>query len=81
MAGDPVVLTYTHDIKPLFRDSDIACMAKRGIKLGDANWMCVLANANNVYQAVSSGFMPPDGAWAQDKVDIFKAWIDGGLKP
>jgi hypothetical protein len=80
MNADQVVLTYAHDIRPLFRDSDITCMARHGIMLGDANWMCVPANANNVYSVLSSGYMPPDGPWPQDRIDLFKAWIDGGLK-
>jgi hypothetical protein len=81
MSPAPAVLTYAHDIRPLFRDGDITCMARRGIMLGDVNWMCVLANANKVYGALSSGSMPPDDAWPQDRIDRFKAWIDGGLKP
>lgn len=81
MTDDTVVLTYAHDIRPLFRDGDITCMTKRGVMLGDVNWMCVPANANKVYGALSSGFMPPDGTWPPNRLNLFKAWIDGGLKP
>jgi hypothetical protein len=81
MTANPVALTYTHDIKPLFRDGDISCMARRGVMLGDVNWMCVPKNANDVYAALSAGDMPPDGAWPQDRIQTFKSWMDGGLKP
>lgn len=81
MTADPVVLTYTHDIRPLFRDGDISCMARRNVMLADVKWMCVPKNASDVYAAVSSGDMPPDSPWPQDRIDLFKAWMDGGLNP
>jgi hypothetical protein len=79
--ADPIVLTYTHDIRPLFRDGDISCMARRRVMLADAKWMCVPKNANDVYAAISSGDMPPDSPWPQDRIALFKAWMDGGLNP
>ena len=74
-------LTYSHDIRPLFRDQDIACMVPRGKKLNDPTWMCTPANAQQVYNAVSNGIMPPDGPWPPDRVALFKQWMDQGLKP
>jgi len=71
-------LTYSHDIRPLFRPNDVACMGPRGKKLDDPAWMCVPANAQLVYSAVSAGRMPPDGRWPPDKVAIFKQWMDQG---
>jgi hypothetical protein len=81
MTADPVVLTYAHDIRPLFRDGDISCMARRSVMLADVKWMCVPKNASDVYAAVSSGDMPPDSPWPQDRIALFKAWMDGGLNP
>lgn len=71
-------LTYSHDIRPLFRDMDIACMVHRGKKLNDATWMCTPANAQEVYNAVFNGVMPPDGRWPPDRVALFKQWMDDG---
>jgi hypothetical protein len=74
-------LTYAHDIRPLFRDRDIACMTPRRIKLGDPTWMCVAANAQRVFDVLQAGVMPPDGKWPDDKLTIFKNWMDTGLHP
>jgi hypothetical protein len=74
-------LTYSHDIRPLFRNRDIACMVPRGKLLNDVIWMCTPANAQHVLNAVSAGRMPPDAAWPPDKVALLKRWIDQGLKP
>ena len=81
LADPPITtptLTYSHDIRPLFRDTDIACMAPRGKKLDDPTWMCTPANAQQVYNAVFNGRMPPDGRWPADRVALFKQWMDEG---
>jgi hypothetical protein len=79
--AQPAALTYSHDIRPLFRDMDIACMVPRGKLLNDATWICKPANAQQVYDAVFDGDMPPDGRWPPERVALFKQWMDQGLKP
>jgi hypothetical protein len=79
--GDaPATLTYSHDIRPLFRDMDITCMGPRGKHLDDPVWMCTPANAQRVFNAVSAHRMPPDAAWPPERVALFKQWMDQGLK-
>jgi hypothetical protein len=56
-------------------------MTPRGVKLGDPIWMCVAANAKRVFDALQAGFMPPDGKWPDDKLSVFKKWMDVGLHP
>ncbi|GLQ82764.1 kumamolisin [Mesorhizobium huakuii] len=73
-----VVPKYSSDIRPLFRDVDIKCMRKRNILLDDPAWMCVPANAANVYDALSSDFMPPDEPWSADKKKLFNDWMLAG---
>lgn len=73
-----MALRFATDIRPLFRDGDVACMKHGGVLLDDAAWMCVPANAQAVYGAVSGGKMPPDAAWAKERVATFKAWMDAG---
>jgi len=89
-AGDPTVGSYARDIKPKFRPSDVACMARRHIKLGDATWMCDPAaafdfadhgNARHVYDYLSSQQMPPDAPWPQDWLDTYQNWINTGFQP
>ncbi|MGC1784352.1 MAG: hypothetical protein WA708_17650 [Acidobacteriaceae bacterium] len=53
-------------------------MGRAGVKLDDPAWMCVPANAQNVYDQVSSGHMPPDAPWPPDRVALFKKWMDAG---
>lgn len=74
-------LTYSVDIKLLFRAGDIACMDPRGVELDNSAWMCTPTNAQKVYHALYAGFMPPDGAWSPDKVALFKQWMDQGCNP
>jgi hypothetical protein len=73
-----MAISFAADIRPLFRDGDIKCMRKGGVKLDDAAWMCVPANAKLVYGSVSAGTMPPDAPWAVDRVSLFKSWMDAG---
>jgi hypothetical protein len=80
-APPAAALTYSHDIRPLFRDTDIACMVPRGKLLDNSAWMCTPANAQQVFQAISTGRMPPDGAWPPERVALFKQWMDQGLNP
>lgn len=81
--------TYAHDLRPKFRDQDIACMKPRGVHLDDPVWMCAPgaghgfadhANARRVYAALSAGDMPPDAAWPQDWLDTYQAWITDGFQ-
>jgi hypothetical protein len=73
-----MALSFATDIRPLFRDGDIECMKPGGVDLDDPAWMCVPANAQSVYGAVSAGTMPPDEPWSSDRVSLFKKWMDAG---
>lgn len=73
-----MALSFATDIRPLFRDEDIDCMKPMGIDLDDPAWMCVPANAQSVYGALADGSMPPDEPWPQDRVSLFKKWMDAG---
>jgi len=82
--------SYGTDILPMFRPGDIACMSPKGVRLGDASWMCDpaadddfadYANARRVFAALSSGFMPPGHKWSQDRLDTYSSWISDGFQP
>jgi hypothetical protein len=73
-----MAISFATDIRPLFREEDIDCMKSMGIDLGDAAWMCVPANAQEVYRVVADGSMPPDEPWPTDRVSLFKQWMDSG---
>ena len=67
--------SFAQDIRPLFRERDVRAMTF-AFDLGDYDQ--VKTNADEIYEKLSSGEMPCDGAWPQDRVDLFKQWIDGG---
>ncbi|MDR3470110.1 MAG: hypothetical protein P4M09_00195 [Devosia sp.] len=75
------MFTFANDIAPLFRPHDIACMKSHHVLLADANWMCIPANAQRVYQALEEKEMPPDGPWSDDWIAKFKQWMDDGYQP
>lgn len=74
-----MALSFAKDIRPLFREGDLKCMGPAGVRLDDPAWMRVPSNAQSVYHAVSTGAMPPDAPWAEERVKTFKAWMDEGF--
>lgn len=73
-------VSYKTDVRPLFTNTDVNHMK---FMFDLSNYDDVKNNASEIFDAVSAGSMPPapEGPWAQDKKDIFKAWIDGGFQP
>ena len=66
---------YEHDIRPLFREKDISSMS-RAFDLG--SYEDVRANAEKILERVSDGTMPCDGAWPEDRVELFRSWVGAG---
>lgn len=67
--------SFAADIRPLFRDSDVAAMKFR---LDLSSYEDVRDNADEIYERLEDGSMPCDGGWPADQVARFKAWIDAG---
>ena len=78
-------LSFKTDIMPLFTSVDIDHMSALGTKLDDYSFMSQPDKASLVYDAVCTGKMPPSTSgeepWSPDKVQLFKAWMDGGYEP
>jgi hypothetical protein len=74
-----MALSFATDIRPLFREDDIECMKPMGVELDNPAWMRVPANAQSVYGAVADGSMPPGEPWSEDRVALFKKWMDAGF--
>ena len=70
--------SFAKDIRPLFRDKDINSM-KKAFDL--SRYDDVRSHADAILGKVSAGSMPCDGAWPKDRVDLFRRWIEEGLKP
>jgi hypothetical protein len=71
-------VSFEHDIKPLFRESDRHAM----LFLFDL-WSRddVSRHANRILPAVRAGIMPCDGRWSDEQVALLKRWIDTGTAP
>ena len=78
-------VSFRTDIVPLFTSIDIDHMSALGTQLDDYAFMSQPDKASVVYELVSGGKMPPSTSgeepWSADKVDLFKAWMDGGYQP
>ena len=72
------VLSFEHDIKPLFRQKDRDSML-RAFDL--FSYSDVSGHADAIVGALRSGKMPCDGAWPASQVDTFQHWMDTGKAP
>jgi hypothetical protein len=73
-------VSFAKDIRPLFRDTpDIDSMKEYGLDL--SSYAAVKSEAENIYGRLSDGSMPCDGAWPQERLALFKRWIDEGMAP
>jgi hypothetical protein len=68
---------FDKDIKPLMTEAD-----RNHMEFMFDLWAYkdVKDNADDIYDAVSNGRMPPGSPWSKDKVDLFKQWMDGGYQ-
>jgi len=74
-------VSYAADIRPLFRDEDIGCMADY-FNLG--NYQDVVNNADDIIAHLTGAVnppMPPDGPWPAEKIALFQRWMADGKKP
>lgn len=73
--GAPV--SYGEHIRPLFRESD-----RESMRFAFDLWSYqdVSANVTAIFEKLSSGAMPCDGAWPSDRVELFRRWMDTGMR-
>ena len=69
------VVGYEHDIRPLFREKDVDEMSWA---FDLASYDDVRENAAGILARLSNGSMPCDGAWPNEKVQLFHDWVDAG---
>ena len=75
-----MALSFASDIRPLFRDTpDVDSMKDYGLDL--SSYADVKARAKDIYATLEDGSMPCDGAWSEDRVALFKRWMDEGMAP
>lgn len=80
-------VSFAADIKPLFRDVDIAHMKRYGVQLDDYAYMSNPNNANSVLANLSPhdgepASMPPGGPyWTEAQLAVFAQWQRDGYQP
>jgi hypothetical protein len=72
-------LSFAADIRPLFRDMDIAAMKPNGIDL--SSYEDVKKRAQDIYARLSAKEMPCDGPWGESLVQKLKEWMQRGMEP
>jgi hypothetical protein len=70
------MVTFARDIRPLFREKDVEEM-RFAFDLGA--YEDVKANAEEIHRRVADGSMPCDAAWPDERIALFRRWIDDGL--
>ena len=73
-------LSFAQTIRPLFRDKDIAEMQDVA-NFDLSKYEDVRKWAADIYERLSDGSMPCDGAWPKENVAKFKQWMEEGLAP
>ena len=67
--------SFAQDIRPLFRDSDIQRMS---FAFDLSRYKDVKGNAAAIAHRLSDGSMPCDGPWPEDRVALFRQWMNEG---
>jgi hypothetical protein len=76
MTDSDARLSFTVDVKPLFRESDRSAM-RGAFDLWSA--VDVREHGAAIAARLRDGTMPCDGPWTSDRVDLFERWLaDGG---
>jgi hypothetical protein len=80
-------ISFSTDIKPLFREVDISHMKRFHVELDKYTYMSNPDNANKVLATLSPhdgepASMPPGGPyWTADQLALFAQWQSGGYQP
>jgi hypothetical protein len=80
-------VSFSADIKTLFRAVDISHMKRYGVELDSYTYMSNPDNANKVLATLSPhdgepATMPPGGPyWTPDQLALFAQWQSGGYQP
>lgn len=69
------MVSFETDIRTLFRDDDVDAMSW-AFDLG--SYDDVRANAETIYERLADGSMPCDGPWPDERLQLFRDWIDAG---
>jgi hypothetical protein len=72
------MVSFQRDIAPLFREQDRDAM----LYLMDLwDYDDVVQDASNILERLLDRTMPCDAPWSQERIEVFRGWIDGGHQP
>ena len=73
MSDEPI--SFERDIKPLFREGD-----RQSMRWAFDLWSRddVARNAEPISARLRDGTMPCDGAWSDEQIAVFHAWVEAG---
>ncbi len=75
-----MALSFAKDVRKLFRDTpDMDAMKEYGLDL--SSYAEVKAHAEGIYARLADGSMPCDAPWPQERLALFKRWMDEGMSP
>lgn len=72
-----MALSFETDIKPLFSEDDVMCMSSFGFDL--ASYEDVRDQADVIFERVEDKSMPPGDPWPDERIALFKQWMDEGM--
>jgi hypothetical protein len=78
VTGENEQLSFERDVRPLFRERD------RGSMLGVANFDLwaredVVEHSQAILARLENGSMPCDEAWPDERVGLFRRWVEAGM--
>jgi hypothetical protein len=75
-----MAVSFETDIRPLFRDSpDVDSMKDFGLDL--SSYEEVKARAAEIYARLGDQSMPCDEPWPEERLALFKRWMEEGMVP
>jgi CDGSH-type Zn-finger protein/truncated hemoglobin YjbI/ferredoxin len=75
LPGRDEPVSFEQHVKPLFRERD-----RQSMRFAFDLWAHgdVAENADAILDRLQAGTMPCDGAWPQERVDVFARWVNSG---
>jgi CDGSH-type Zn-finger protein/truncated hemoglobin YjbI len=78
LPGPDETVSFAAHVKPLFREHDRKSMTFAFDLWSQAD---VQAHAAGILERLRNGTMPCDGAWPEEKIEVFRRWAESGFQP
>jgi CDGSH-type Zn-finger protein/truncated hemoglobin YjbI len=78
LPGPDETVSFAAHVKPLFRERD-----RKSMSFAFDLWSQtdVQPHAAGILERLRDGTMPCDGAWPQEKIEVFQRWTESGFQP